>query len=95
MKALTASDLRHGDVVYLTKDGAWARSINDAVLMEDEQAAEALAQAKKQETVVVNAYLIVMEAPAAPAAREAVRENIRARGPSDSVDTAKHLAEGR
>lgn len=82
MKALTASDLRSGDVVYWTKEAAWSRSIKDAVLMDDEAAAAALAGAKKQETVVVGAYLIGMEGPGVPAAREAMRENIRARGPT-------------
>lgn len=86
MKMLTASDLRSGDVVYWTKDAGWSRAIKDAQLMEDEFAEAALANAKKAETVVVNAYLVVMDGEAVPAAREAVRENIRARGPTVKSD---------
>ncbi len=86
MKMLTASDLRSGDVVYWTKAGAWSHAINDAHVMEDDFADAALAAAKKAETVVVNAYLVVMDAAAKPAAREAVRENIRAVGPTVAHD---------
>ncbi|MET0182499.1 MAG: DUF2849 domain-containing protein [Caulobacterales bacterium] len=82
MKALTASDLRTGDVVYWTATAAWSRDINEAALMDDDACAEALASAKKQETQVVGAYLIGMEARGVPVAREAMRENIRARGPT-------------
>lgn len=89
MKALTASDLRIGDVVYWTAQGTWSRDINDAQLMDDEFAAAALAEAKKHETEVVNAYLIVMKAPAEVAAREAVRENIRAAGPTTHLHHGK------
>lgn len=93
MKMLTASDLLSGDVVYWTKDAGWSRSIADAQLMEDEFAEAALAAAKKAETVVVNAYLVVMEGKGAPAAREAVRENIRARGPTVRTDLGKQAGQ--
>lgn len=89
MKALTASRLREGDVVYWTKEGRWSPEIADAQLMDDEFAAAALAEAKKHETVVVNAYLIGMEAQGRPTPREAVRENMRARGPSMRTDLGK------
>jgi hypothetical protein len=94
MKMLTASDLRSGDVVYWTADGAWSSDIADAHLMEDEFAEAALGEARKQETTVVNAYLVVMAGKGEPAAREAMRENIRARGPTVRRDLGKQ-AEGR
>jgi len=89
---LTASDLRLGDVVYWTKGGGWSRAINEAALMEEEEAQTALAEAKLQETQVVNAYLVAMEAPGAPAHREAVRENIRAHGPTIHPQFGKQAA---
>ena len=89
MKALTASDLRVGDVLYWIGEAKWSRNIADALLMDDDAAAEALAFAKKRETEVVNAYLIVMEAPSQVAAREAVRENIRAIGPTTHPEHGK------
>jgi hypothetical protein len=89
MKALTASDLRIGDVVYWTAANAWSRNIADALLMDDDAAAAALANAKKNETLIVNAYLIVMEAPSKVAAREAVREDIRAIGPTTHPEHGK------
>ncbi len=93
MKALTASDLKTGDVVYWTKDAQWSRDIKDALLMDDEFAAGALANAKKAETIIVGAYLIAMDGPGVPAAREAVRENIRARGPTVRLDLGKQAAQ--
>ncbi|MGE3143712.1 MAG: DUF2849 domain-containing protein [Hyphomonadaceae bacterium] len=90
MKALTAWTLRDGVVVYWTKAGNWSSAITDALLMEDDDlAAQALAAAKKQETAVIGAYLIAMEGQGTPAAREAMRENIRARGPSVRADLGK------
>jgi hypothetical protein len=85
---LTASDLLSGDVVYWT-GAAWSRAIDDAALMDEDAAAGALGAAKKQERVVVNAYLVEMAAAATPAHREAMRENIRARGPSVRRDLGK------
>lgn len=82
MKVLTASDLVVGDVVYWAEGGTWTRALTGALMMDDEEAIAALADAKTQETRVVNAYLVEMDQPGAPAKREAVRENIRARGPT-------------
>lgn len=89
MKALTASDLRTGEVVYWTKDGKWSVAIGDAVLMDDEFAETALAQARAQGTVVVGSYLIGMDGQGTPTHREAMRENIRARGPTSRPDLGK------
>lgn len=93
MKMLTASDLRVGDVVYWTKEGTWSRDIGDAQLMDDEFAEAALAQARKNETAIVNAYLVAMEDVGRPAAREAVRENIRARGPTTEPHLGKQAGQ--
>lgn len=88
MKMLTASDLRVGEVVYWT-GAAWSRAIGDGLLMEDDAAEAALAAAKKSDTQVVGAYLVVMEKQGTPSHREAMRENIRARGPSTEPHVGK------
>ncbi|MGE0830425.1 MAG: DUF2849 domain-containing protein [Hyphomonadaceae bacterium] len=82
MKLLTAHDLLTGEVVYLTANGKWATAIADARLMEDADADAALKAAQASETVVVNPYLVAMDGKAAPIARERVREDMRAKGPS-------------
>lgn len=89
MKALTGCDLPTGEVIYRTADGGWSLNIADALLMDDAFAETALADAKKQETVVVGPYLIVMDGPGVPTHREAMRENIRARGPTVRLDLGK------
>ena len=83
MKAITANRLSDGRPVYRMDGGGWTESIAAEMLLEEGDAAEAaLAAAKGEETSVVGAYMISLEAPAAPAAREKLRENIRARGPT-------------
>ena len=82
MKILTAHDLKTGEVVYWTATGTWTRRLADSVLLDDWAAACALRAAEAAETVVVHAYLVPMDSPGAPVARERVRELLRARGPS-------------
>ncbi|NWG54383.1 MAG: DUF2849 domain-containing protein [Hydrogenophilaceae bacterium] len=89
MKMLTAHDLKTGAVVYWSGDGRWTPRIADAALLEDAAAAEALKAAEAAETVIVHPYLVPMDQPAAPIARERVRELIRARGPSTHPEFAR------
>ncbi len=87
MKAVTGNRLDDGHPVYRTASGDWSVRIEDAhAFPNQEDADEALADAKKQETVVVGAYLITIEAPGKVTHREAMRENIRARGPTIVAD---------
>jgi hypothetical protein len=90
MKAVTANRLSDGHPVYRTAGGAWTDVIEEAETFEDQAAAEdALNAARAQETVVVSAYLITVDAPGKPNAREAVRENIRAHGPTVRSDLGR------
>lgn len=90
MKAVTGNRLADGRPVYRTAGGEWAPQIEAAQLFDDQGAAEAaLLAAREQETVVVGTYLITIDAPGAPAHREAVRENIRAHGPTVRGDLGR------
>ena len=94
MKAVTGNKLETGHPVYRKADGGWSEKIEDAELFDDDEAAEdALLLARAQETVVVSAYLINVEAAGTPAAREAVRENIRAHGPTVRNDLGRQAGD--
>ncbi len=83
-KVVTASDLRRGDVVWLTADDRWTRDLREAELITEEAHAQLrLLHAQAQPLVVVGAYLA--EARQGPEGPEPVhfREAFRARGPSN------------
>lgn len=92
MKMLTAHDLHSGEVVYWTAGGTWSAHIADSALLDDTAAAAALKAAEGAETIVVHPYLVPMDSPATPIARERVREIIRARGPSTHPEFARETA---
>lgn len=90
-KVVTANDLLEGDVIYLTASGDWTRLHSEALLLDNEADAKAaLAQASKQTSRLVGAYL-------ADAKRghdgkpEPVhfREAFRTRGPSNYPNHGK------
>lgn len=86
MKALTANRLRDGRVVYLGTDDCWTERLAEAARFEDsEAAAVAVAAASARAGEIAAAYLIEIEA-GAPAGRDALRENIRLRGPTVRPD---------
>ncbi|MEL6645235.1 MAG: DUF2849 domain-containing protein [Pseudomonadota bacterium] len=83
-KVVTANDLLEGDVVWLTADDRWTRTLKEAELIEDEAHAQLrLLHAQAQPDIVVGAYL----ADAAPGADGPepthFRETFRTRGPSN------------
>lgn len=83
-KVVTASDLRAGDVVWLTADDRWTRDLREAELIVDEAHAQLrLLHAQAQPLVVVGAYLA--DARPGPHGPEPVhfREAFRTRGPSN------------
>jgi hypothetical protein len=89
MKILTAHDLKTGEVVYWSERGTWTLRLGESVLMDDGTAQAALKAAEAAETVVVHAYLVPMDSPGAPVARERVREILRAQGPSTHPNLGK------
>jgi len=83
-KVVTANDLIEGDVIYLTRDGSWARDMCKAWLLEDEAEAEAqLVFAETQPEIAVGAYLADAKAGANGPEPVHFREAFRAKGPSN------------
>lgn len=83
-KVVTASDLLHGDVIYLTADDRWSRTLHEAELITDEAHAQLrLLLAESQPGRVVGAYLA--EARPGPDGPEPthLREAFRGAGPSN------------
>ncbi|WP_371170005.1 DUF2849 domain-containing protein [Aliiroseovarius sp. 2305UL8-7] len=83
-KVVTANDLIEGDVIYLARDGSWAREMCMAWLIEDEaEAGSQLALALTQPDIAVGPYLADAQAgPTGPVPTH-FREAFRAKGPSN------------
>ena len=83
-KVVTAHDLRLGDVVYLSPEGAWVRAHSQAALFTDAESADAaLAGAAKQGLVIVGAYLADAVMGATGPEPVHFREKFRTLGPSN------------
>jgi sulfite reductase (NADPH) hemoprotein beta-component len=94
MKALTANRLIDGEVVFWS-GGEWVERFAAARVFEDDAAAEAAeAHAKSQITLLVEPYLIDVEAVDGGMAPVSYRERIRALGPSNKPDHGKQAAGG-
>jgi hypothetical protein len=94
MKALTANRLIDGEVVFW-KAGAWAERFAEAETFGDDASAEAAeAHAKAQGTLVVDPYLIEVEAAEGGPAPVSYRERLRALGPTNKPDHGKQAAGG-
>jgi sulfite reductase (NADPH) hemoprotein beta-component len=89
MKVVTANSLTTGEVVFWNA-GRWAVSFSDGErFADDAAAAEALAKAEAQPTVVVAAYLIDVEAAGDQWVPVSFRERLRALGPSNTPQHGK------
>ena len=94
MRAITANRLIDGEVIFWN-EGQWVERFADAQLFDaDEAALAAEADAKAQQTIVVDPYLIdVTEAPTGGLAPVSYRERLRALGPTNLTHHGKQ-AEG-
>ncbi|SHH24595.1 DUF2849 domain-containing protein [Marivita hallyeonensis] len=83
-KVVTANDLLHGDVVYLTADDQWSRRLTDAEVLTDEADAQVrLIDASARTSEVVGVYLAdVAVSETGPKATH-FREKFRTKGPSN------------
>ncbi len=91
-EVITANRLTDGVVVFQTADGSWTEDFNRAVALPDPQrTADALKRAKQDEAnnVVVDPYAIVVEERNGHLAPKALREAIRAAGPTIRRDLGK------
>ncbi len=93
---IAASRLSDGLVVFLDTDGGWTEDFHLGAIIEDAAAkAQALARAADavKENLVVEPYPIELEMRAGHLAPKALRERIRATGPTVRLDLGKQ-AEG-
>jgi hypothetical protein len=93
---ITASRLADGVVVFQTADHGWSEDFNRAAVQPDEAAtAAALDHAKADETrnFVVDPYSVAVETRNGHVVPKALREAIRAAGPTVRRDLGKQ-AEG-
>jgi hypothetical protein len=89
---ITANRLTDGIVVFQTADEAWSEDFNRAAVKADPQAtADALARAKQDEAsnLVVDAYAVPVDERNGHFAPKALREAIRAAGPTNRRDLGK------
>jgi hypothetical protein len=91
-EVITANRLTDGVVVFQTIDAGWTEDFNRAAVLPDPKAtATALTRAKQDETnnIVVEPYAIVVEERNGHLAPKALREAIRATGPTIRRDLGK------
>lgn len=84
-KVITANRLGDGRVVFLAADGGWAEHIAAASVLDDGPAlvaAEAYAKAQHDARIVVEPYLIDVDAGGGSPVAIRLRERIRAEGPT-------------
>jgi hypothetical protein len=89
---ITANRLRDGVVVFQTAKGAWSEDFNRAAVLADPQAtAGALVRAKEDEAanLVVDSYAVPVEERNGHFVPKALREAIRAAGPTIRRDLGK------
>ena len=92
---VTANRLTDGVVVFQTADGGWSEDFNRAAVQPDPQAtAGALARAKQDEAsnIVVDPYVVAVEERNGHIAPKALREAIRAAGPTIRRDLGKQAS---
>jgi hypothetical protein len=94
MKAITANRLDDGEVVFWNH-GAWKVRFGDAELFDSDEAAESAVALAQQPTVVVEPYLIDVEAEEGGYAPVAFRERIRALGPQNHPQHGKQADGGQ
>ena len=83
-QVVTANDLFEGDVIYLTRDGAWTRAHGEAAVAHDaEEAERLLALGAAQRGQIVGAYLADAVAGENGPEPTHFREEFRRTGPSN------------
>lgn len=82
-KVLTGWNSRTGRVVYFTREGNWSETLADALVMTGDDAQKALHFAAGDQVRVSDPYLMQVTPDGRIAGREALRETIRAQGPTN------------
>ncbi len=89
---ITSNRLADGVVVFQSADGSWSEDFKRAAVLADAQGtADALARAKRDEAnnLVVDAYAVAVAERNGHFAPKALREAIRAAGPTIRRDLGK------
>lgn len=81
-KVVTAWNVLTGGTVYRTSAGKWSEFVSDAHIVSGADAEQALAAAQKEETLVLDPYVMEVTENGQVAGRETLRETIRANGPT-------------
>ena len=92
-QAVTANRLTDGQVVYLTKAGAWSERIDECHIADGKELADALLQIAERAVAqrqVVDPYLFALIEEDGQIRPHGQRETIRARGPSVRPDLSSH-----
>jgi Protein of unknown function (DUF2849) len=92
---ITANRLTDGVVVFQTVDEGWSEDFNRAAVLADAEAtATALKRAKQDEAnnIVVDPYAVAVEERNGHMAPKALREAIRAAGPTNRRDLGKQAS---
>jgi Protein of unknown function (DUF2849) len=86
---IIANRLLDGRTVFLSRDGEWVRSIEAGALLEESESSEFHAQAKEHEArcLVVDPNLIDVSTEGERPRPTAMREVIRAFGPTPAADS--------
>ncbi|MHA1165161.1 MAG: DUF2849 domain-containing protein [Alphaproteobacteria bacterium] len=88
-RVLTANFLQDGIVVFLGPGGAWAPSLERALLAhsdDDVARLEALGGRAAEANLIIDPYLIEVEYAGSALSPVAFRERMRARGPSVNLE---------
>lgn len=91
-QALTANRLADGEVVFLTRSGAWSVSVDEAALAQEPDAVKALeARGREAEAanIVTGSYLFEAERRDGRVRAAHIRERIRTLGPTVRPDLGK------
>jgi hypothetical protein len=89
---ITANRLADGLVVFLDAEGGWTEDFHRGAVVADAEAKAAALETASRATAgnhVVDAYAIELEMRAGHLAPKALRERIRASGPTVRVDLGK------
>tara|TARA_Y100000052_G_C2955303_1_gene89658 strand:+ start:968 stop:1303 length:336 start_codon:yes stop_codon:yes gene_type:complete len=81
-KVVTAWDVETGATVYRTAEGQWSETLASAAVLKGDEATTALEAAAKEETRILDPYVMEVTESGDVSGRETLRETIRAVGPT-------------
>jgi hypothetical protein len=92
-KVVTAWNVLTGATVYRTASNDWSEEISGAEVLVGEAADASLAEAQKDETRILDPYLMEVSEEGQVTGRETLRETIRATGPTTHPEYHKSAME--